>query len=400
MSTCRVVLFTGKGGVGKTTTAAATAVRCAEAGQRVLIMSADPAHSLADSFEVPISGEPTEVGDTGRLLAVQLDARERLEASWGEIRDYLREWFHWAGVTGVEAEELAVLPGMDEVFALADLDTFARSGEHDLVIVDCAPTAETIRLLSLPDVMCWFIERLMPPARRVNRLVGPVVSRLTSLPTPRDDVFVATRRLYEQLSRVRELLAGPGSTVRLVVNPERMVINEARRTHTYLSLFGYPVDAVILNRMLPEVVSDPFFAGWRTSQQERRDEVIEAFSPLPVLESPLATAEVRGMDSLRAHAAATFGDLDPAAVLHPGVPLRFDMDALGYPTIHLELPFTDKGEVDVAQVDDELVITVGPYRRNLVLPDSLAGRAVTSARMDSGVLVVAFATDRDSNGAG
>ncbi|MFM7070131.1 MAG: ArsA family ATPase, partial [Actinomycetes bacterium] len=236
----RVLLFTGKGGVGKTTTAAATALRLADAGLRVAVTSADPAHSLADSFGVPMGSQLVEVAP--RCWAQQIDARERLEASWGEIREWLLELFDWAGVDSVAAEELSVVPGLDELFALTELDELCGSGEYDVVLVDCAPTAETIRLLSLPDVLSWYMDKFFPLSRRVTRMVGPVVSRLTSVPVADEKVFSAGQRLYDRLDGVRRILSDPAVTsVRLVVNPERMVLAEARRTYTYLSLFGYHV---------------------------------------------------------------------------------------------------------------------------------------------------------------
>jgi arsenite-transporting ATPase len=246
----RILLFTGKGGVGKTTTAAATAVRCADAGLRTIVLSTDPAHSLADAFDVPLGPIVTEISP--KLHGQQLDAQERMEESWHEIQGWLREVFAWAGVDGLEAEELSVVPGLDEIFALTDIKQYATSGEWDVVVVDCAPTAETIRFLSLPDVLARYMERLFPVGRRVNKVVSPVLSRLTSLPVAGDDVFAATNRFYERLEGVREILTDPERTsVRLVVNPERIVIAEARRTYTYLSLFGYRVDAVVANGCCP-----------------------------------------------------------------------------------------------------------------------------------------------------
>ena len=246
----RILLFTGKGGVGKTTVAAATAAACAARGERTLVFSTDPAHSLADSLDRPVGSAPTEVGH--RFHAQQLDARERTEEAWDDIQEYLVEVFDWAGVEGIEAEELAVLPGLDELFGLVDLKTHAESGAWDTIVVDCAPTAETIRLLSLPDVLSWYMDRVFPMTRRVNKVVGPVVSRMTRLPVAGDRVFGAADRFYARLDGVKELLADPElCSARLVVNPEKMVIAEARRTYTYLALFGYSVDAVIVNRVLP-----------------------------------------------------------------------------------------------------------------------------------------------------
>lgn len=385
----RTLLFTGKGGVGKTTVAAATAVAAAERGERTLVLSTDPAHSLADAFSVPLGTEPSELAPG--LWGQQLDAQERMEASWGEIRAWLVEVFDWAGVDAVEAEELAVFPGFEEIFALADIKTFADSGEWDLLVVDCAPTAETIRLLSLPDVLAWYMDRVFPVGRRLNRIVAPVLTRVSSLPVAGDEVFGATRRFYERLDGVKALLADPSrSSVRLVVNAERMVISEARRTHTYLSLFGYRVDAVIANRLLPDDVTDPWFARWKQVQAEHLAEIHEAFAPLPILPVPLAPDEPVGLDKLRVLAGQVYGELDPTAVLHDGEPMTVTREDDGW-LLTLELPFAARDDLEVGRHGDDLLVRVGPYRRCLLLPDSLRRRPISGARLVDGRLRVRFA---------
>ncbi len=294
----RILLFTGKGGVGKTTTAAATALRCADAGLRTIVLSTDPAHSLADAFDLELG--PLASPITDHLWGQQLDAQERMEDSWHDIQGWLREVFAWAGVDGLEAEELSVIPGLDEIFALADIKQYAESGEWDVVVVDCAPTAETIRFLSLPDILSRYMERLFPVGRRVNKMMAPVLSRVTNLPVAGDDVFAATSRFYERLDGVREILMDPERTsVRLVVNPERIVIAEARRTYTYLSLFGYRVDAVIANRLLPDEVADPWFERWKELHTEHLRTIEDGFAPLPVLKVELAPTELVGVEALR-----------------------------------------------------------------------------------------------------
>ena len=392
----RILLFTGKGGVGKTTTAAGTALACADAGLRTMVLSTDPAHSLADAFDVELGPLAAPIAD--RLWGQQLDAQERMEESWGEIQQWLEEVFHWAGIDAIEAEELAVLPGLDEVFALADIKTYATSGDWDVLVVDCAPTAETIRFLSLPDILSWYMERLFPVGRRVNRAVAPVLKRVTSLPVAGDGVFAATRRFYDRLDGVRELLTDSAMTsVRLVVNPERMVIAEARRTYTYLSLFGYRVDAVIANRLLPDAIEDPWFAQWKVLQAEHLRTIDEAFAPLPVLRAELAPDELVGLDPLRGFAKAVYGDLDPSTRLHRGEPLRITRRDGRY-QLTLQLPFADRDDLELGRHGDELLVRVGPYRRALLLPDSLRRRPVVDATLRDGRLKVNFAGD--GNGAG
>lgn len=389
----RILLFTGKGGVGKTTAAAATALRCADAGLRTIVLSTDPAHSLADAFDVDLG--PLAAPITKGLWGQQLDAQERMEESWHDIQHWLREVFAWAGVDGLEAEELSVVPGLDEVFALADIKQYAESDEWDVVVVDCAPTAETIRFLSLPDILARYMERLFPVGRRVNRVVGPVLSRVTSLPVAGDDVFAATSRFYDRLEGVREILMDPERTsVRLVVNPERMVIAEARRTYTYLSLFGYRVDAVIANRLLPEAVSDPWFERWKELHLEHLRTIEDGFAPLPVLKVELAPTELVGLDALRGFGDQLYDDLDPASRLHEGQPLKITRRA-GRTSLSLELPFADRDDLELGRRGDELLVRVGPYRRAITLPDSLRSRAVVDATLRQGRLRVTFEGSRD-----
>jgi len=386
----RILLFTGKGGVGKTTTAAATALACASRGARTLVISTDPAHSLSDAFGVGLGDQPGRV--EGELWGQELDATARMEDSWGEIQAWLQEVFAWAGLDAIEAEELAVLPGLDEIFSLADIKSHAASGDWDVIVVDCAPTAETIRLLSLPDILNWYMERLFPLGRRLNKVVSPVLGKLTSLPVASDEVFGATRRFYDRLDGVKELLTDADTTsVRLVVNPERMVIAEARRTYTYLSLFGYRVDAVVANRLLPDDVKDPWFDRWRALQAEHLSSIESGFAPVPVLRAELADDELVGHDALLRFAGVLYGDDDPAARRHHAEPLRVKQSRNG-PQLVMELPHADRDDLEVGRSGDELLVRVGPHRRAVILPDSLRRREVTGATLRGGVLRVTFST--------
>jgi arsenite-transporting ATPase len=397
-SPTRILLFTGKGGVGKTTASAATALRCADAGLRTLALSTDPAHSLGDAFDVPLGPLVAPVADG--LWAQQLDAQDRMEDAWAEIQRYLLEVFRWAGVEGLEAEELSVVPGLDEVFALSDIKQHATTGDWDVLVVDCAPTAETIRLLSLPDVLGRYMERLFPIGRRVNKIVSPLMARVTNLPVARDDVFAATQRFYERLAGVRELLTdGHRTSVRLVVNPERMVIAEARRTHTYLSLFGYHVDAVVANRVLPDEVSDPWFARWKAAHAEHLAAIDRGFAPVPVLRVPLQPTEQVGLSALRSFADSLYDDEDPTARFGTREPMRVRRrgDEM---VLDVDLPFTDRDELEIGRTGDELLVRVGPYRRAVVLPDALRRRVVSGARLQGGRLSVRFTDAGGQAGAG
>ncbi len=353
------------------------------------MLSTDPAHSLADSFGVDLGDTPTPV--TKRLKGLQLDSQVRMEESWDDIQRWLIDVFNWAGVDAIEAEELAVVPGLDEVFALGDIKTFAESGDWDTLVVDCAPTAETIRLLSLPDILSWYMERVFPAGRRLNRMISPVLSRVTNIPVAGDEVFGAGRRFYDRLDGVKEILAdGRRTSIRLVVNPERMVIAEARRTYTYLSLFGYRVDAVVANRLLPDQVTDPWFDRWRAAQAEHLAVIHDAFAPLPVLRAHLADDEVVGVDRLRRFGAEVYRDVDPLAVLHEHEPMRVRKKGEDDYRLSLDLPFAEHDELDVGRRGDELIVSVGPYRRSLLLPDSLRRRRVTGATLRKGRLRVSF----------
>jgi arsenite/tail-anchored protein-transporting ATPase len=385
----RVLLFTGKGGVGKTSVAAATALRAAAAGRRTLVLSTDPAHSLADALDVPLGPEPVQVAP--RLHAEQIDAQERLEANWREIQTYLVALLQWGGVTGMEAEELSVLPGLEEIFSLIDVKRHVDADRHDLLVVDCAPTAETLRLLSLPDALAWYIERVFPMQGKIAKAVRPMLGRVTTMPLPEDGMFDAVERLYRNLEGARDILADAARTsVRLVVNPEKIVVAEARRTYTYLSLFGYHVDSVIVNRLLPDAVRDPWFDRWKALQAEHLASVHASFGDLPILTAPLLETEPVGAERLSGLADEVYGQRDPAAVLHEGEPMRFRQEGGGY-LIDLALPFVGKSDVDLLARGDELYVKVGAYNRSLQLPAALRRCEVVAATIEGDRLRIRFA---------
>src|SRR6266550_1145904 len=384
----RVILFTGKGGVGKTTVAAATAVRAARAGRRTLVMSTDPAHSLGDSYEMAKGGDPPAV--VHGLWAQQIDAQERLEENWREIQDYMVQLMNWAGTETIQAEELTVIPGLDEIFALIDVKNHVESGRYDAVIVDCAPTAETLRLLSLPEIMNWYIERIWPVERKVVRAVRPIVSRMTTLPIAGDHVFAAVERLHANLDAVKGILTDERvSTVRLVVNPEKMVISEARRTYTYLGLFGYRVDAVVVNRVLPPDVTDPYFGKWKDIQAEHLATVHESFEPVPILLSRLFDREMVGIPLLEEMGQEVYGELDAVSILYHDDPIRVRKRDDGY-VLRMRLPFVSRDDMDIHRRGEELVVRVGSYKRNLILPQSLKRMVVREANFAGDHLEIVF----------
>ena len=385
----RILLFTGKGGVGKTTVAAATAIRAARTGLRTLITSTDPAHSLADSFDIPLGDAITQVSEN--LWAEQIDAQARLESNFRDIQEHVISLLGWMGVDSVEAEELSVIPGLDEIFSLTDMRRHKQSGDYDVLIVDCAPTAETLRLLSLPEVMNWYIERIFPIHRGVTRTIRPVLTKMTSMPIPDDRIFAAVERLHRNLEAVRRLLTDEkNASVRLVVNPEKMVIAEARRTYTYLSLFGYRVDAVIVNRIIPDEVTDAYFKKWKDIHAEHLETIEESFAPVPILRAKLFEQEMVGVQLLERMGDEVYGEQDATAILYQDNPIVVKKRGSFY-VLSMRLPFAERGNLDIHRKGDELYIRVGSYKRNLILPQALQRLEVKQARFVEDGLEVRFA---------
>ena len=394
----RVLLFTGKGGVGKTTTSAATAALAARSGLKTLVLSTDPAHSLADALDVELGHEPTEIPleGTAGLYGQQVDTQRAFEDSWREVQHYLREVLEQGGVDPLEAEELTVLPGADEVLALLELRAQVESGRWDVVVVDCAPTAETLRLLALPGALGWYMERVFPRERRVVRSLRPVLSQLAGLPMPPDKVFAAVERLHAELAAVQSLLTDPAvSSVRLVLTPEAVVVAEARRTLTSLSLYGYRVDGVVANRIFPTGSSDPFLADWVAAQAEQLAGVEASFAGLPVWRSAYRTSEPVGLARLLELADDVYADADPFAVVETPALLGVERVSADEFVLTVSLPHADKRDVDLVRKGDELVLTVGSHRRALALPSVLRRCIVEGAALRDGELRVRFRPDPD-----
>ena len=390
----RVLLFTGKGGVGKTTTAAATAALAAARGRKTLVLSTDPAHSLADALGAALCGEPTEV-DTG-LYGLQIDAQTAFERSWAQVQGYLRGLLARAGVDAVQAEELTVLPGAEEVLALLELRAQVDSARWDLVVVDCAPTGETLRLLALPDALTWYVERILPAHRRALRTVRPLLPRSTATTVPADGVVAAVERLSRQLADVRALLTAPTTSVRLVLTPEAVVVAETRRTLTALALYGYAVDGLVANRVFP-ASPEPFLAGWAAAQAEQLAAVRRDAGTLPVRVQPYRPSEPVGLAALTELGEALYGDDDPAAGAPGGrQPLQVRRSGAEF-VLTLDLPLAQRADLQLARRGDELVLTLGGHRRLLALPSVLRRCTVTGAAVSGegadGQLHVRFAPD-------
>jgi arsenite-transporting ATPase len=383
----RILLYTGKGGVGKTSIAAATAVRSAQLGHRTIVLSTDIAHSLADAFDRPLGPEPTPLAEN--LWGQEPDVYFNIGRYWSTIQRYMAELFSWRGLDAVLAEEMTVLPGMDELGNLLWITDHVDSGKYDVVVVDAAPTGETLRLLSLPDASRWWIERIAPIGRRMTKLGRPMLERMLGIPIPRDEVFAAAERLLDRLADVHRLLSDPDRTsVRITLALDKLSVAEARRSYTYFHLFGYPSDMVIANRVLPEDAG-PYFAKLREAQQRYLPIVEQEFGPVPVRTVPQFDHEMVGVDRLREIGRALFGTADPTAVHYRGEPYRVSRENGAY-VLEVELPFTEKGELQLSRRSDELVLQVGGWRRTVVLPRALIGAPTIGAKMTDGRLRIQF----------
>jgi arsenite/tail-anchored protein-transporting ATPase len=384
----RTILYTGKGGVGKTSVAACTARKCAAGGARTLVFSTDPAHSLADALETPLSAEPTAV-DT-RLFAQQVSAQEEMEGNWSAMQDWLGSLLMRQGVDRISAEELTVPPGADELFSLLQLKRHHESGEWDVIVVDCAPTGETLRLLSFPDVARWWLERVFPWEKQLLAAAAPLARGVLDVPMPGRPAMAEVRRLVENLLTMHELLRDRERvSLRLVMTPDRMVISEAMRTFTYLNLYGYLTDAVVVNRVFPAEVDGTYFGPWRERQREHLELVESAFGPVPVLRAPYFESEVVGPEMLDRLAGALFADRDPAAILHASLSQEL---VVGHHSarLRLDLPFAERGDVSLKKIGLELVVRVDGQKRTIMLPQGLAGFRPSEATLADGALQVTF----------
>jgi arsenite-transporting ATPase len=384
----RIILYTGKGGVGKTSVAAATARRCAAAGLRTIVLSTDPAHSLSDSLGAPLGAEPTRI--TELLYGQEVQAQREMETHWGAVQNWLGQLLADRGVMDVAAEELTVPPGMDELFSLLQIKRHDASGSFDAIIVDCAPTGETLRLLSFPEIARWWLDRIFPWERRMVAAARPWARTFLDLELPSADVFAEVHRLVRSLIAMNEILRDRSrATIRLVMNPDRMVIMEAQRTFTYLNLYGYLTDAVIVNRIFPDDVEGGYFGAWRERQHEHLRMVEEGFAPVPVLTARYFEEEVIGPEMLDRLAGELFAERRPEKVLHTELAHEV-LSEDGLTVLRLRMPFAERGDVGLKKVGSELVVTVGHEKRTIILPSALARQRPTGARLEGGSLEVSF----------
>jgi arsenite/tail-anchored protein-transporting ATPase len=390
----RLILMTGKGGVGKTSVAAATGLRCAELGYRTLVLSTDPAHSLADSFDMEMGHDPREVRPN--LWGAELDALKELEGNWGAVKRYITQVLQARGMEGVQAEELAILPGMDEIFGLVRMKRHYDEGIYDVLIIDSAPTGTALRLLSLPEVGGWYMRKFYKPLQAVSvalrPLVEPLFRPIAGFSLPNKEVMDAPYEFYEQIEALQKILMdNTVSSVRLVTNPEKMVLKESLRAHAYLSLYNVSTDLIIANRIIPEAVTDPFFKKWKENQEKYRAEIHENFHPLPVKEVPLYAEELCGLEALDRLKDTLYGDEDPSQVYYKETTLRVVQEGNSLYSLELYLPGIAKDQIQLNKTGDELNIRIGNHRRNMVLPQALAALQPTGAKMDEDYLKIKFA---------
>jgi arsenite-transporting ATPase len=389
----RILLFSGKGGVGKTSLAAATGLELSRLGYRTLVMSVDPAHSLADAFDLETelfhgkTGDPYPINE--RLAIHEVNIQKEIKRHWREISAYVVSVLRTTGISDVEAEELAILPGMEELSALMYVNQFRREERYDAIILDCAPTAESMRFVSMPTTLEWYMKHIFAFQRGLLKAVRPIANRVAPFELPSDNYFDNIQNLFGRLAGIDELLEDPRITsVRLVTNPERMVLRETQRAFVYFTLHGLAVDGILVNRVLPLAVTDAFFEEWRASQARILEEIDAYFAPVPVKRVPLFTHEVLGRERLEELARALYATgEDPAAIGRTEAPYTFAKRD-GHYEVRLQLPFAAKGEVGLFKKGDELVVEIGTLRRHIGLPTSMAGLSPSRAKLENRILTV------------
>lgn len=384
----RIILYTGKGGVGKTTVAAATALKCARLGYKTIVVSTDPAHSLRDSFNKELGPEPKKIGDN--LYGQEIDVYYSVEKYWGKLTEFLQSLLGWMNVDDILAEEFSVFPGMEEISAFLWVHNHYHEADYDVIIVDSAPTGETLKLLSLPDIARWWLVKIFPIEKRVMKVIKPAIRVVSDMPLPEEKTYDAIEILFEKLDAIRQVFADPKVTsIRLVMNLENMVIKETQRAYTYLNLYGYPVDSLIINRTMPEELDHPYFKKWRKKQKKYRKDIDDMFSPLPMFDAPLFSEEIQGLTALDKFSTELFDHIDPTKIFYSEKQYKVVKNNDNF-EMHIKLPFVTKKEVELFQVGDELTIHIENQRRNIFLPNFLAKLSVKKANFDGDILKVAF----------
>jgi arsenite-transporting ATPase len=396
----RIVLFAGKGGVGKTSIAAASGVACAKRGLKTLIMSLDAAHSLVDSFDLDRSlmdqnkGKPIRVAKN--LYIQEVDAQEEIKKNWGDVHKYISSLLNISGIDEVLAEELAILPGMEEVSSLLYINRYAAQKSYDVILLDCAPTGESIRFISIPTSLEWYMKKLFDVERKIVKVARPVAKKLYAVPLPEDEYFDAIQKLFDRLEGVDRILSDPNITsVRLITNPEKIILKETQRAYMYFSLYKMCVDAVIINRILPEVVADGYFSRWKGTQDRYIKKTEELFSPIPILKVSMLSDQVVGKKNLARLAKEIYGSFNPEQILYAETPYNFRKVKQDY-FLDIKIPFLTKKEVELSKRNEELIIRVGGFKRHVLLPRNIASREPSGAKIERNKIVVKFGGDHGS----
>lgn len=396
----RIVLFAGKGGVGKTSIAAATGVACAQKGLKTLIMSLDAAHSLVDSFDLDKTlmdrnkGKPIRVAN--KLSIQEVDAQEEIKKNWGEVHKYIGSLLNISGIDEVLAEELAILPGMEEVNSLLYINRYVAQKRYDVILLDCAPTGESIRFISIPTSLEWYMKKLFDVERRIVKIARPIAKKLYDVPLPEDEYFATIQRLFERLEGIDRILSDPTiTTVRLITNPEKIVLKETQRAYMYFSLYKMCVDAVVINRILPEAVDDGYFAKWKETQDLYIKKTEQLFSPIPILKVPMLSDQVVGMTELSKLAKEIYGGLNPEQILYAETPYAFRKVKEDY-FLDIKVPFLTKKEVELSKCNEELIVRIGGFKRHVLLPRNIATRKPSGAKIESDKIVIKFGGNHDS----
>jgi arsenite-transporting ATPase len=395
----RIIFFAGKGGVGKTSVSAATGIKAAELGHKTVVMSLDVAHSLADIFDLDRNlldmnrGEPIKINKN--LFIQELDIQEEIQRYWGDIHKYLSSILYTTGLDEVLAEELAVLPGMEEISLLLYINKYVKEKEFDVILLDCAPTGESLRFISIPTTLEWYMNKVFKLERTVVKYVRPVAKRMVDVPLPGDDYFQAIENLFDKLKGVDQVLVDPEiTTVRLVTNPEKVVLKETQRAFMYFCLYKMSIDAIIMNRMLPDSIQDDYFKGWIKGQQYHLGEAKDFFSPVPIFPVGLFAGEVIGYDDLRQLADLIYKESDPLQRFFKDEPYRLIKENGNY-RLRLKLPFISKKDVELNKVHGELIIRIGGFKRHIMLPRQVASLNVVKAQLEGEYLNVIFKGDEN-----
>jgi arsenite-transporting ATPase len=390
----RIILFSGKGGVGKTTVSAATGLRSAQLGKKTIVLSLDPAHSLADSFDIPekerlsAKGLPIKIDE--KLYIQELDIQEELDRWWGEVARFLELLFNTTGLSELVSQELAILPGMEEVTGLLYINHYYRKSDFEVIILDLPPTGETLRFISMPTILKWYMKKLFRVERTIMKIARPIAGRMTDVPLPDDKYYKAIETFYENLKGVDEILIDPDITsIRLVTNPEKMVLRESIRAYTYFNMFGINVDAVIVNKIFPKEVveSCPSLKGWLESQYKYLEEIENYFKPKPIFKVPHAKTELVGLEGLKWVAERIYKDRDPTEVFHKEQPYTFEQTENGF-LVKVKLPYADKEHLDLFKAGEELIIRLGNVKNIILLPKAMRDAQPVAARQKDGYLEI------------